>query len=172
MTNLEPLNISKMHYLVVAPRSISAKERCALDRDRCTTPRAYSAVPPPGAGQARHLSLDSEARGTAVMARVLQAPVVVAGNDHWWGFRPGHQGARPGESADRLARQTQMRCGAWICSRGAADSFSQRRRAPVPKLVFPPRGYNWRIGSTSRTRCLVAASQPGSRCRRIRSLPS
>ena len=47
-----------------------------------------------GAGQAGHrlqkvdITLDSEARDYVMALGYLQAPVVVAGNDHWSGFRP------------------------------------------------------------------------------------
>ncbi|MFI5507442.1 redoxin NrdH [Mycobacterium sp. NPDC051804] len=34
------------------------------------------------------ISLDSEARDYVMALGYLQAPVVVAGNDHWSGFRP------------------------------------------------------------------------------------
>ncbi|WP_415880990.1 redoxin NrdH [Mycobacterium intracellulare] len=34
------------------------------------------------------ISLDSEARDYVIALGYLQAPVVVAGNDHWSGFRP------------------------------------------------------------------------------------
>ncbi len=34
------------------------------------------------------ITLDSEARDYVMALGYLQAPVVVAGNDHWSGFRP------------------------------------------------------------------------------------
>ena len=34
------------------------------------------------------ISLDAEARSYVMALGYLQAPVVVAGNDHWSGFRP------------------------------------------------------------------------------------
>ncbi|GAB4999690.1 redoxin NrdH [Mycobacterium avium subsp. hominissuis] len=34
------------------------------------------------------ISVDSEARDYVIALGYLQAPVVVAGNDHWSGFRP------------------------------------------------------------------------------------
>ena len=40
------------------------------------------------------ITSDSEARDYVMALGYLQAPVVVAGNEHWSGFRPGpHQGA-------------------------------------------------------------------------------
>jgi glutaredoxin-like protein NrdH len=34
------------------------------------------------------ISIDAEARNYVMSLGYLQAPVVVAGNDHWSGFRP------------------------------------------------------------------------------------
>jgi len=42
------------------------------------------------------ITLDAEARDYVMALGYLQAPVVVAGNDHWSGFRPDRIRALPG----------------------------------------------------------------------------
>ena len=49
----------------------------------------YKALDKQGVAYAKvDISLDSEARDYVMALGYLQAPVVVAGNDHWSGFRP------------------------------------------------------------------------------------
>ena len=47
------------------------------------------------------ISLDTEARDYVMALGYLQAPVVVAGNDHWSGFRPDRIKALPERSRPR-----------------------------------------------------------------------
>jgi glutaredoxin-like protein NrdH len=54
---------------------------------QCTA--TYKALAMEGiAYQTVDISLDAEARSYVMALGYLQAPVVVAGNDHWSGFRP------------------------------------------------------------------------------------
>ncbi len=49
------------------------------------------------------ISLDSEARDYVMALGYLQAPVVVAGNEHWSGFRPDRIKSLAGAVAERVA---------------------------------------------------------------------
>ena len=58
------------------------------------------------------ISLDTEARDYVMALGYLQAPVVVAGNDHWSGFRPDRIKALAGAvAADGLAGSRQTEAG-------------------------------------------------------------
>jgi len=89
-----PLNLSDMQY----------QTSCQLDR-RGAVPKmtvtvytkpacvqcnaTYKALDKQGiAYTSVDISLDTEARDYVMALGYLQAPVVVAGNDHWSGFRP------------------------------------------------------------------------------------
>ena len=53
------------------------------------TPKRQEQINKQGiAYQTVDISLDAEARSYVMALGYLQAPVVVAGNDHWSGFRP------------------------------------------------------------------------------------
>jgi glutaredoxin-like protein NrdH len=63
--------------------TVYAKPACV----QCTV--TYKALDKQGiAYQTVHISRDAEARSYVMALGYLQAPVVVAGNDHWSGFRP------------------------------------------------------------------------------------
>ena len=57
------------------------------------------------------ITLDSEARDYVMALGYLQAPVVVAGNDHWSGFRPDRIKALAGDGADARKRRRRVRHG-------------------------------------------------------------
>src|SRR6201997_1144502 len=69
----------------VLPMSITVYTKPACVQCNAT----YKALDKQGiAYQKVDISLDSEARDYVMALGYLQAPVVVAGNEHWSGFRP------------------------------------------------------------------------------------
>jgi glutaredoxin-like protein NrdH len=70
---------------VVPPMSVTVYTKPACVQCNAT----YKALDKQGIAYEKvDITLDSEARDYVMALGYLQAPVVVAGNDHWSGFRP------------------------------------------------------------------------------------
>ena len=89
-----PLNYSDMQYQTscqsVRRGAVPQMTVTVYTKPACVQCNAtYKALDKQGIAYEKvDISLDSEARDFVMALGYLQAPVVVAGNDHWSGFRP------------------------------------------------------------------------------------
>ena len=90
-----PLNVSDEHYPTgcqspVRRGAVPQMTVTVYTKPACVQCNAtYKALDKQGIDYEKvDISLDSEARDFVMALGYLQAPVVVAGNDHWSGFRP------------------------------------------------------------------------------------
>jgi glutaredoxin-like protein NrdH len=92
------LNLSEEQYRVSCQSLFSSVRRGAVPQMNITVytkpacvqcNATYKALEKQGIAYEKvDISLDSEARDYVMALGYLQAPVVVAGNEHWSGFRP------------------------------------------------------------------------------------
>src|ERR1700739_1083059 len=85
------------------------------------------------------ITLDSESRDYVMALGYLQAPVVVAGNDHWSGFRPDRIRAPAGAARSPGRRRRKVRKEVGVQSRNLVffSSVSENPHRFVQKLGVP-----------------------------------